>query len=347
MIVIVFLYGLFLVGAIANLVLMRRPQGSSPVCFEVMIPARNEAATLPRLIHQLVASGVKVTVFDDESSDGTGDIASRLGATVVVPSAPMPDGWTGKTNACHQLSLLASSEWTVFLDADTIPSSDFASKLSAFLAEAPPDLEVISGFARMIPGRGLEPAYLGWVPWIILCSNPFGLVARTGKGHNRFLNGQFSAWRTDTLLEVRPYEQLRGEVLEDVKIGRLLARLGRRVEMVDMTNILSVQMYDTLGEAVNGMSKNSAHIAGSSLGSLAFAVFFLVLAWGWAFCGHWLLLALGMFLLSKVVIDRAIRYPFWTVFYMPLTMTAAALTIVRSMVWQRQKRIAWKGRFYG
>lgn len=347
MILLFLLYGWLVLVSATNLLLMRRPQGRAPVCFEVMIPARNEAGQIERVITPLVAAGVKVTVFDDESDDGTGSVASGLGAAVVSPVDPLKKGWTGKNRACHELAERATAKWVVFLDADTVPSAEFGEAMSKFLATREAEVAVVSGFPRMNPGAGLEPAYLGWVPWILLATNPFGLVAISGRGHNRFTNGQVVAWRRDALAEHRPFETLRGEILEDVKIGRLLAKRGVKVEVAHLSRVLAVNMYPTLGEAVKGMSKNSADIGGGMVGSLVFAAVLVALGWGWLLGGPsagWLF---GMLLLSKVLTDRVIRYPLWTVPLLPLTLLAGALTVVRSLLLKRRGQLQWKGRTYG
>jgi glycosyltransferase involved in cell wall biosynthesis len=51
----------------------------------VVIPAKNESASVPALIEQLLAlPGLKeIIVVDDGSTDGTGDIAEKLGARVI------------------------------------------------------------------------------------------------------------------------------------------------------------------------------------------------------------------------------------------------------------------------
>jgi cellulose synthase/poly-beta-1,6-N-acetylglucosamine synthase-like glycosyltransferase len=334
-------YGVLVLISAGNLLLMRCPRQAGDPCFEVMIPARNEAENIQRVLTPLIEQGAKVTVFDDDSSDGTGEIAQELGATVVTPCAPLPEGWTGKNNACHQLSQNAESEWVVFLDADTHPKDGFVQALSGHLCKT--DAEVVTGFARMLPGAGLEPAYLGWVPWILLATNPFGLVAATGKGHNRFTNGQFVAWRRSVLSEVRPFETMQSEILEDVKIGRLLAQQGRKVDVLNVSEILEVQMYRTLSEAFRGMCKNSADIVGSSVGSYLFAAFLLLIAWGWLIGG---IGCYALLVLSKALTDRITKFAPWTALLIPLTISAAAVTIVVSELQKGKGSRTWKGRTY-
>jgi 4,4'-diaponeurosporenoate glycosyltransferase len=124
------LAALCLAGLVSGFLLLRRIptipessplQDSPPLDMSVIIPARNEAANLPALLTSLLQSHsqpAEVIVVDDDSNDTTGATASSFGATVIQLSAPSPD-WRGKSRACHQGALAATSETLLFLDADT------------------------------------------------------------------------------------------------------------------------------------------------------------------------------------------------------------------------------------
>ncbi|MDD2923813.1 glycosyltransferase [Rhodoferax sp.] len=61
----------------------------------IVIPARDEAATIGQVVTTLVKAGWRhVFVIDDHSTDGTGDIAHRAGATVTRPVLPL-GAWGG------------------------------------------------------------------------------------------------------------------------------------------------------------------------------------------------------------------------------------------------------------
>src|ERR1019366_7317804 len=141
----------------------------------------------------------KVYVFDDESEDRTAEVAAAQGAIVICPREPLPKGWTGKNRACHELAKAAiedsSAEWYLFLDADIYPAPGFVAAVQDLTSRVSRRTSVISGFPHIIPGRGIEPLFLAWVGWVLLATNPYGLVSLTGKGHNRFTNGQFGCWR--------------------------------------------------------------------------------------------------------------------------------------------------------
>ena len=333
-------YGWTLLVALTNALFMRRPRGSAPCNFQVMVPARNEAERLPLLVPPLVAAGCLVTVYDDGSTDGTGDVAAALGARVIKGADQLPEGWRGKPHACHRLASEAAEEWVVFLDADTRPSPEFVERLSRFLADRPTEVHVVTGFPRMLPGAGWEPLYLFWVPWILLATNPFGLVARTGRGHNMFLNGQFTAWRRSAVLELQPFGQVKDQVLDDVMLGRFLARKGVRVEVANLSGVLSVKMYDTFHDAVQGMRKNTADVVPGRFG---FIVFSIVLA---GLGGVWILNPWVFFagVLVSLLVNSVVKMPWWLALAWPVSLACGAWTSISSGVSRRRGTVTWKGR---
>jgi len=82
----------------------------------VLIPARNEAATIGRVVRGCRCAGFPVTVIDDASSDATALLASQAGAEVLA----LPGPHHGKTAALHHALAGApeSADWLFFLDGD-------------------------------------------------------------------------------------------------------------------------------------------------------------------------------------------------------------------------------------
>jgi hopene-associated glycosyltransferase HpnB len=99
----------------------------------VLIPARDEAATIGRTVARVLAQDypgvLRCIVTDDQSSDGTADQAYAGAATAratdrltVVAGTPPPVGWTGKLWALEQARRVAAdaqnSPWFWLTDAD-------------------------------------------------------------------------------------------------------------------------------------------------------------------------------------------------------------------------------------
>jgi hypothetical protein len=337
----IYLYGFFLLVAFLNWALMKRPTTGHPAKVAILIPARNEAENLRRLLPAL--GDLPIFLYDDASTDETAEIARTHGATV-LQGTTLPPGWTGKNHACHRLAQAAAqasdADWWLFLDADVYPDPDFPTRIQTALGGA--KCPVVTGFPRGLPGRGIEPLFLAWVGWILLATNPFGLVSLTGKGHNRFLNGQFIAWKPTTYTDLWPHEQLKGAILEDVRIGRLLAKQSIKVEVWNASKLLSVRMYDTWRQAFDGMSKNSFEITGSVPGTLFLALFMIALGGLWAIQP----VSVVLLILSGFFTARIMRYPLWVLPFFPICLTIAGITLIRSLIWHKTGRVQWKGRAY-
>jgi glycosyltransferase involved in cell wall biosynthesis len=82
----------------------------------VLIPARNEAATIGQVVRGCCRAGFAVTVVDDASSDATALLAARAGAGVLA----LPGPHHGKTSALHHVltRLPDAIDWLFFLDGD-------------------------------------------------------------------------------------------------------------------------------------------------------------------------------------------------------------------------------------
>jgi len=87
----------------------------------VVIPAKNESGSVHSLIEQLLAlPGLKeIIVVDDGSTDGTGDIAEKLGAIVVRHPYSKGNGAAIKSGA-----RAATGDVILFMDADGQHSPD-------------------------------------------------------------------------------------------------------------------------------------------------------------------------------------------------------------------------------
>lgn len=78
---------------------------------DVVLPVLNEAAALPWVLER-IPPGYQALVVDNGSTDGSGDVARRLGALVVVEPRP------GFGSACFAGLKAATRPVVAFMDAD-------------------------------------------------------------------------------------------------------------------------------------------------------------------------------------------------------------------------------------
>ncbi len=358
----------------------RKTPLAEPVRVSVMIPARNEEANLARLIPSLLEQDhpdLQIIIVDDASEDRTWDVIQSHADPRLVPvrgSGP-PPGWVGKVHALFQAQKHASGDVFLFLDADSkLRSPDaitsLAERFAANAVSGARGANSSAGSGAMEPGaadstaRGLSSSGIAMtglphytdrfpgalmtslVPFAVLAALPVPLVPRTSSPGLSALNGQFWMMGAETYRALKPHERLKGEVLEDVMIGRLTKREGLRLHFEDVQPEIEVQMYGSLGEAWRGFRKNAFLLAGggSWLGFAAFfAVYCLVwvvspLASVWLFLSAWLI---------KFVIDRAMGLPLAVSAFGPIPVFMGAALQLDSALAHARGAVDWKGRNVG
>lgn len=109
----------------------------------VLIPARNEAASIEAAVRSVAASRHpvhEIVVYDDLSTDATPDILARLSKEIpqlrIEKGFGLPDGWIGKPHACHQLARRATGDVFVFIDADVTLTDEAIERIASLLERA-------------------------------------------------------------------------------------------------------------------------------------------------------------------------------------------------------------------
>lgn len=230
-------------GVVAGFLLIARIRKCPPALaaaapsLSVVIPARNEERNLPQLLRSIASSNLQpaeVLVVDDGSTDDTADVASTHGATV-LPSAPLPPGWNGKTWACAQGAHHAIGELLLFLDADTWFLPGGLDRLIARWERAQDPNLILS----LLPWHSITAIYeqLSLFFNLLMASAGFALSARPR------LFGQSLLLTRRMYAATGGHEAVRGAVLENLVLADHFRRAGARLVCLSGAGTLHMRMF--------------------------------------------------------------------------------------------------------
>ncbi len=316
----------------------------------LLVPARNEAATLPRTLPQLLAQGAdEVIVLDDASEDGTGELlrseAERHPTLRVVRGAALPDGWNGKNWACHQLAQAAAGDVWVFTDADVDWRPGALDALMATWRRDRPGLATVWPRQRTVTWA--ERIAVPQIDMILLGSLPYPLVRWAPFASLAAANGQLMAWSPEAYGASGGHAAVRGEVLEDVRLAQRAKAAGVRLALALGGDLVEARMYASAPDVVAGFSKNVLAAAGSVPALVvltAVNVTAYLAAWPLALLdGRWALVAVGGVTL-RALVSAITRRPAWEAALQPAAPLALLVVVARSL--GRAGGYDWKGRTY-
>ena len=303
----------------------------------IIIPARNEEQNLPTLLHSITTQPIKpreIIVVDDSSTDRTAELARQLGATVIT-SQPLPDGWRGKTWACHQGAQAAIGDLLLFLDADTwFEPGGLSRILSGYTG----------GAFSAGPYHAVRKPYENFSLFFNLNMN-VGTVPRG-------LFGQMLLAEQESYRRVGGHESVKGRILENFRLAEEFREAGIPVYSECGRGAFSFRMYPNgLRELVEGWTKGFASGAGQTpRGTLLVVVAWMtglllppilcLTAGGWLWWGAmYLLYAAQVGWLGRLV--GAFRW--YTALLYPVPLIFFFALFARSAM-RSGKAVAWKGR---
>lgn len=263
----------------ANLRVFRTAPAAGPATapVSVLVPARNEAAAIGRLMDDVLASknlDLELVILDDESTDGTGDIVRRRAAmdarVRLVAGEPLPAGWCGKQHACACLARHARHDTWAFLDVDVSPTPDAIARAVAFFHASTADL--VSGFPLQRTGSVLEWLLLPLIHFVLLGFLPIARSRVDGSPGLAAGCGQLFITRRDAYRRSGGHEAIRDSLHDGIKLPRAYRRAGLRTDIFDATDIFSCRMYTRSLDVWNGLAKNATEGIGSPATILPFTL---------------------------------------------------------------------------
>ena len=329
----------------------------SPVKCSVIIAARDEEARIEQTLRHLFAQrGVEfeIIVVDDRSADRTQEILQRLtvedSRLQVKRVTALPEGWLGKCHACHLGANAATGDWILFTDADCWLQPDvIARALRVAERDRADHVTMVSGLA---PGSlGLKAAHL---LFLLSFANWFSGVNRDRP--RSFMGiGAFNLVRAEAYRQCGGYEALRLTVVDDVKLGLLLRRAGKRTRAFVGGDDVECHWGTTAWSTVKIMEKNYFaavdYRLGLVLGGSTFVMLLLTLLILGLLSGTvaGIAAALSPFslILPSGILARRLGWSWLTTLYVPFMFPLFPYAILNSaFVTLRQGGVRWRDTFY-
>lgn len=248
----------------------------------VIIPARNESASLPTTLPSWLQQDYPVSeviLVDDKSGDGTAECARRISSQAnrmvqILDGTSPPPGWSGKLWALEQGVRASSGEWLLFTDADIFHLPHLWRGLVAkALAE---QREMVSLMVLLdIHGfwaRLLIPAFV----YFFHVLYPFAKVNDGRSGTSAAAGGCILVSRK-ALAEIGGIASYCDAWIDDVALATRIKRRGMSISLSLTKSAISIRPYHRLREIWNMVARNAFAQLNYSWFALAGTVLGLIL----------------------------------------------------------------------
>jgi glycosyltransferase involved in cell wall biosynthesis len=329
----------------------------------IIVPARNEEEdielSLTRLL-ELDYDNYEVIAVNDRSTDRTGEIMGRValsgsvrGRLRVIHHSELPFGWLGKTHAMWTATNEATGDWLLFTDADVLFKPDSVRRALAYAEAEHADHVVL--FPQMIMKRPGEYMMIAFFQTMFVFGHRPWKVADP-KTRDHMGVGAFNLIRRSVYEAVGTYEALRMEVLDDMKLGKVVKNAGFAQRNVFGADLISIRWAHGARGVVENLTKNFFAVLSFQWWRTVISAFGLAflnlmpflgvcLAHGWERVPYAIALA-SMFLIYLGMSWRS-GVPAYYFALHPVSTALFIYTLLRSMFHAlRNDGIVWRGTKY-
>lgn len=262
----------------------------------VVVPARDEEqsirACLASLVQQsepdfLLGGEWELILVDDASTDTTRQIAMEFPGVTVLEAPALPEGWTGKANACWFAAQQTTGRWLLFTDADTVHEPgdlrramhDAERHRVSMLSYSP--RQIVRGFWQ----RALMPLIFSDLAQKYPPRLVNSLESPVAAANGQFLLIDRSAYR-----RLGGHAAVRSAIVEDVDFAKRAKKAQEGLYFCNAPDAVSTRMYRSFGAMWEGWRKNLATLFPDTLARAAGKLLQAVLIFGLP------LLAIGLYL---------------------------------------------------
>jgi len=372
-IIIAAVLALFLVNLYLNLKNLKAPRADAKVpspapLISVMVPARDEAENIGACLDSLIKQdypNFEILVLDDNSTDATAAIVAGLaaqdGRIKLIQGRPLPEDWAGKPYACHQLSQHARGEWFLFVDADTIHTPDMLRGVLALARQQ--KVSLLSGFPRQLARSLVQKIGVPVIYFLIIGWAPLWLIHRLKTPRPSVAIGQFLFFASQEYRRIGGHEVVKSRILEDIWMGIEVSRAGGRHIAVDLSSMVSCDMYPTAAAMWRGLVRCVYSIAAITplmlLVLIGIALFFYIGPFYWLWNGFFMtdasylwkgivIFQIALIYFMRWLVDTRFKEPAVSTWLHPLGIIYLLVTVVYSLGrWLFGAGVTWKERVYG
>ena len=327
----------------------------------IIVPACNEEHNVARTLTQLLAldyPDYEIIAVNDRSADHTGEVMnsflhSQAGRLKIIHIDQLPAGWMGKPHAMWTAAAQSSGDWLLFTDADVLFKPDSIRRALAYAEAERADHLVV--FPHMIMrGRGERMMTAFFQTLFVFGHRPWRVADKKTKDHMGV--GAFNMIRRDVYEAIGTHKALRFEVVDDMKLGKLVKERGYRQRNVFGHDLISIRWAVGALGMVNNLTKNSFAILSFQPARVLLSVFALLflnffpfagifIAHGWARLPY----AVALFSLFSLYTGMSWKSDIRAYYFFlhPVGTVLFAYTMLRSMLLAlRRGGILWRGTFY-
>lgn len=339
-----------------------RSQSACEFCpgISLIFAARDEQEKLPRALATLADLDypeLEIIAVNDRSSDDTpailGEAAKRDTRLKVVNVGSLPEGWLGKPHALQKAYEVSRGEWLLFTDADVRFKPDSLRRAMGMAQCFGLDHLTLMGDIEM-QGFWEKTVLTFFALGFYIGTNP---AAVSDPNSSAYLGvGAFQLVRRTAYEASGMHRRLAMEVVDDLKLGKILKRTGFRSGVGLAGEYVSVRWHAGLRNIVHGVTKNFFAVADYKVGKVALQVCgvlstnvlpFLLLpfvhGWTQVLAAASVMLAL----LTHTGTARVMKAPKWYALTQPLGAVIFVYMLLRStVVTMRQRGVIWRNTFY-
>ncbi len=334
-----------------------------------VIPARDEASMLPKTLRSLLRQNYpgrfQIILVDDQSSDGTADVARQTAVELgksdrlrILSGQPLPAGWSGKLWAVEQgIQAAQAPDYLLLTDADIIHAPNNLQQLVSHASAEKLDLVSLMVLLRCTSfwERFLIPAFVFFFRKLY----PFSWVNDPSRKTAAAAGGCILVKR-QTLAAAGGIEIVRQALIDDCALGAAIKNSGGRIWLGLSETTRSLRPYPSLGTiwtmvartAFTQLGYSPLLLVGALVGMVLVYLVPPVAAIAGALLGNWPVAIIGLvtWLLMSLAYWPTVRLyrlsPLWAYSLPAIALLYNLMTIDSAFRHWRGQGGAWKGRVY-